>query len=364
LELARQFGFATGSGEALRSARGPDDGQPDKRLYEELLEAHDRGAILVAAVFDAFFRIYRNRIADLLRAVTGGSGILPQGELQSDLVKLATREAASASQEVLTMCLRAFEYLPPIDVTFGDYLRAVVTADFELNPRDEFQRRASFIDAFGARGIYAPAVSSLAEEALRLDRPKELEEASLPPDFVTEVLASEFDVVEEGQRKRRRGPASTQLHQFANLHARSLQLDPSLAIQVAGFHPSFHLDENGQLLVELVAQWVQTPEVGDPKRIEIGGVVLRGGTTAIFSSDGLVRYIASKPLPGPHLGYTTHREVAEAREQSFRSYAAALDARDPLQVWGDAQYHAHRMTHRANFAAAHRGRRSWRKSNG
>jgi hypothetical protein len=360
LELARQFGFATGSGKALRSARGSEEGEPDKRLYQDELEPHDRGAILVAAVFDSFFRIYRNRIGDLVRAVTGGTGILPAGDLQADLVTLATREAANASQEVLTMCLRAFEYLPPVDVTFGDYLRAVVTADFELNPRDEFERRASFIDSFGARGIYAPGVSSLAEEALRLDRPKELELASLPSDFVTGVLSSEFDVVEQGQRRRREAPAFTHLHQFGVNNALALQLDPSLEIQVAGYHPSFHVDENGQLLVELVAQWLQTPKPGDPRRVEIGGTVLRGGTTAIFSSEGVIRYIAAKPLPGPHLGYTTHREVAEGREQSFRSYAAALDAQDPLHAWADTDYDAYRMARRANFAAAHRARRSWR----
>jgi hypothetical protein len=27
------------------------------------------------------------------------------------------------------MSIRAFDYLPPFDITFGDYLRALVTAD-------------------------------------------------------------------------------------------------------------------------------------------------------------------------------------------------------------------------------------------
>jgi hypothetical protein len=40
LELARQFGYATGSGRALRSARGDEGGEPDKHLYEEALENH------------------------------------------------------------------------------------------------------------------------------------------------------------------------------------------------------------------------------------------------------------------------------------------------------------------------------------
>ncbi|GIH02475.1 hypothetical protein Rhe02_05420 [Rhizocola hellebori] len=364
LELARQFGYATGSGKALRSATGLDQATPDPRLYTEVLEPHDRGSILVASVFDAFFRIYRNRTAGLVLAVTGGSGILPEGELQADLVTLATREAANAAQDVLTMCLRAFEYLPPVDVTFGDYLRAIVTADFELNPRDEFERRVSFIDAFRVRGIYAPAVSSLAEEALRLERPRELENASIPADVVTEVLASQFDVVEGGERKRRPSSGYLQLHDFAMANAAALQLDPTLPdnLSLQGFHPSFHLDENGQLLVELVAQWVQTPPEGDPRRLEIGGVVLRAGTTVVFAADGSVRYVAARPLPGPHLTYETHRAVAAQRVEEFQRYAGELDERDALQPWSDENYYATRMSRRAKITAAHLARPSRRSS--
>ena len=34
------------------------------------------------------------------------------------------------------MCIRAFQYLPPVDVTFGDFLRSAVTADRDLFPAD------------------------------------------------------------------------------------------------------------------------------------------------------------------------------------------------------------------------------------
>jgi hypothetical protein len=370
LELARQFGYATGSGQALRTALGLGaDKKPDPRLYAEVLEAHDRGSILVAAVFDGFFRIYRNRIEDLLRAATGGSGVLPAGDLQADLVTLTTREAATAAQDVLTMCLRAFEYLPPVDVTFGDYLRAIVTADFELNPRDEFQRRASFIDAFRARGIYAPAVTSLAEEALRLARPSELEQATIHPDLVTGVLASQFEVYKEGERHPRVEKATRnawigQLTEFGYHHANALQLDPDLPIRVVGIHPSFHVDENGQLVVELVAQWTQTPPPGHEQRVEIGGTVLRAGTTAVFSVDGRVRYIATRPLPGKHLSNDTQTELADRRVAGFHAYADALDACDPLPLWSGPQYVHRRMAERASFAAAHRGLSTWRRSHG
>ena len=259
LELASQFGYSTGSGQALRSAIESDGARPDPSLYAETLEPHDRGSILVAAVFDAFFRIYRKRIEPVVRIATGGTGILPEGELQADLATAAAEEASGAAQDVLTMCLRAFEYLAPVDVTFGDYLRAIVTADFELNPRDRFERRAAFIDAFRVRGIFAPGVSSLAEEALRLGRPTELDGVALPPEIVARSLASQFDYLENGARTQRPMIEPPLLAEFAKANAAALQLDPAVKIALKGFHPSFHVDENGQLLVELIAQWAQTP---------------------------------------------------------------------------------------------------------
>ena len=72
-ELAQQFGQASGMRGALRSAIGevdPDTGQwrplqPDPSAYQRETEPHARGALLVAAVFDAFLSIYETRIGDL-----------------------------------------------------------------------------------------------------------------------------------------------------------------------------------------------------------------------------------------------------------------------------------------------------------
>jgi hypothetical protein len=126
-ELAAQFGRATGTGRALRTAI--EGGPPDPRLYETVTEPHDRGSILVAAVFDTFFATYQGRIKDLVRIATGGTGRLPEGDLHPDLVNRIAGEASKTAKNILTMCIRAFEYLPPVDITFGDYLRALVTAD-------------------------------------------------------------------------------------------------------------------------------------------------------------------------------------------------------------------------------------------
>ena len=80
-----------------------------------------------------------------------------------------TTECVRTAQSVLTMCIRAFDYLPPADVTFGAFLRALVTADWELNPLDEFGLRAAIIEACRRRGIFAIDAGSLSVSALLLD---------------------------------------------------------------------------------------------------------------------------------------------------------------------------------------------------
>jgi hypothetical protein len=174
-ELAQQFGEASGLRGALRSAIGEVDpltGEwrpltPDPGAYQRETEPHRRGALLVAAVFDAFLSIYERRTADLLRLATAGTGVLPSGAIHPDLVGRLTDEAAKAAQQVLTICIRALDYCPPVDLTFGDYLRALITADFDLVPDDPHGYRVAFVEAFRRRGIYPRDLRSLSVDALR-----------------------------------------------------------------------------------------------------------------------------------------------------------------------------------------------------
>jgi hypothetical protein len=107
--LAQQVGYASGTGKALRSAIGQADPQSIRRQFEP----HNRGAILVSAVFDGYFKTYENRIADLLRIATGGTGIVPQGRIHPDLTNRLATEAAYVADRVLRMCFRAFDYPRP-----------------------------------------------------------------------------------------------------------------------------------------------------------------------------------------------------------------------------------------------------------
>ncbi len=173
-QLAQQFGTSVGGYGALRDALGKIDPKtqiwipnvPNGDEYQKIKEPHGRGAILVSAVFEAFTTIYKNRITDLLRIASGGSGILPQGELHPDLVNRLALEAAKTASHILTMCIRALDYCPPIDITFGDYLRAIITADYDIISDDNKDYRLAFIDAFRKRGIYPEGIKTLSIESL------------------------------------------------------------------------------------------------------------------------------------------------------------------------------------------------------
>lgn len=172
-QLAQQFGRATGRGGALRDALGKvdEDGQwrsrqPDAHALETTLEPHARGAILVAAVFRAFLLIYRARTADLFRIATQGTGVLPEGDIHPDLSKRLAAEAAKCAGRVLQMCIRAVDYCPPVDITFGDFLRGIITADIDVAPEDEAGYRIVFIQSFREWGIHPRGVTSMGIDSL------------------------------------------------------------------------------------------------------------------------------------------------------------------------------------------------------
>lgn len=179
-QLAGQFGRSTGSRGALRDAIGKTDPatkkwkkhEVDPTEYKTFTEPHRLGSILVAAIFDAFLSIYARRIADLLRLYTGGSGILEPGAIHPDLVRRLSREAAKSADHVLSMCVRALDYCPPVDLSFGEYLRAIITADVDLVPEDDFNYRVAFVEAFRKRGIYPRDLRTLSVENLVWRRPK------------------------------------------------------------------------------------------------------------------------------------------------------------------------------------------------
>ena len=188
--LAGQFGEAIRAGHSLRSgidARTKDEGDqlisPDATLYATVREPHERGAILVGAVFDTFLSIFERRTADLLRIATGQS--TPTGdEMGSDLVRRLAAEASKSAEHVLRMCVRGLDYMPVTGWSFGEYLRAVLTADADLVPEDRRCYRVIMADAFRRRGIYQQGWLSMAPDSLYWEPPEETIEAEVFADLL------------------------------------------------------------------------------------------------------------------------------------------------------------------------------------
>jgi subtilisin family serine protease len=183
-QLAQQFGNATGMHGALRRFVGEDEKSPT-RLTENMTEPHVRGAILVSAIFAAFLTIYKSRCADLIRLATNGSGVLPAGDISVDLANRLASEASKTAEHVLNMCIRALDYCPPVNLEFGDFLRAIITADRDLVRDDDRGYRVAFIDAFRARGIFPYDLRRLAEDSL-LWEPPPMEQSLL--DLFEEII--------------------------------------------------------------------------------------------------------------------------------------------------------------------------------
>lgn len=199
IKLAVEFGQSTGEHKSLRMAigefvNGKWKVKPSALSdYDTNIECHDRGALLVAAVFDAFNAIYKRRTADLLRIASGGSGEMPDGDLHPDLVNRLAIEATQTASRVLNMCVRALDYCPPVDLHYGDYLRALITADKELVNNDEYHCRIAFINAFRKRGIFPAGIPNMSVDTVcyaldeRLTGVELLDDSNVLRNFKNEV---------------------------------------------------------------------------------------------------------------------------------------------------------------------------------
>lgn len=220
-QLAQQFGKASGRGSALRDALGginPTTGtwephKPDVRALDRTFQPHDRGAILVAAVFGAFLKVYRSRTMDLYRIASEGTGVLRDGDLPTDLASRLAEEAARCAQYVLQMCIRAIDYCPPVGITFGDYLRAIVTADYDLNVDDFAGYRLAFVESFRQWGIHPEGMRSMSVESLLWPDRQAAEEATgakADPDDLRSLFVEEQQAFPEEMAGKRRSSSISQ----------------------------------------------------------------------------------------------------------------------------------------------------------
>jgi len=295
-DLARQFGHTTRKdGKALRSAITLDaEGRVKPSVYAPDLEVHDMGSVLVSAVFSAFLVVYERKTERYLRLATAGTGILPEGELPADLQAVLADEASQLASQFLTVCIRAIDYCPPVDLSLGEFLRAVLTADYDLVPDDPWGYREAWIDAFGAHGIYPPHVRSLAEDELRWKRPAR----EIRPVDKLSFAELKFDgdpgrPSSAGELRRQACALGMMVRDNLDQFGLAAQGDEALKGDtvelpiVQSIRSSRRVGPDGQVVFDLVAEVTQ-------RRNASRGFPMYGGATVILGPTGDVRYVIAK----------------------------------------------------------------------
>jgi hypothetical protein len=338
IELAQQFGETTGRNRALRSALGT---KPNADDIQKFTEPHRRGSILVAAVFDAYFAIYFQRTADLWRIFRAGGGSANPIDIPRALADRLCQEAAKLAGQFFTICTRALDYTVPVDITFGSYLRSVLTADLDVHPDDAAGLRDAIMQAFRLRGILPEGARSFGEEAVCWPRAE-------PKQFLP-VIGLDFgdpNGLVNFEPQYQQNKVGDLLRTYVRDNADRLGFRPraEAEIQVPSFHPVFRVNLDGSLRTDMVVQAVQTLEA------PFNGTMPKFGS---FPVRGGVSLIIRKPVAGEpgmkenkaEVRYVIARHATNERAEGQRRFAEHLglaDSRDPSRF-------------RLNFALVHGG---------
>jgi subtilisin family serine protease len=333
--LAVQFGRAIGGRGALRDAIGTLNKErvwtrhtPDPAEYHTTLAPHARGALLVAAVFDAFLAIYKTRTADLLRIYTEGTGVLPAGAIHPDLVHRLAGEATKTAGHVLNICIRALDYIPPVDITFGEYLRGLITADSDLVEDDPFGYRVAFVEAFRQRGIYPLDLDTLSVDTLRWQG---VDFAKPPRQYKTILdqlrryadrcfYLNDREALFVATRKAREALHEMLRKIFAATpdFAATLGLDPNLTFEIHELRRCIRIGPDGQHRPQIITALTQTRPLavdGSPQP-----QMFRGGSTLVVD------------LSKPTIEYKITKRIDSATRQQRTAAFLRDTLADPLRA--------------------------------
>jgi hypothetical protein len=298
LGLGRQIGEATNGSaggamrRALTSGERRDRPIDESRRYVEdkPQEEHERGSVLVAAIFEAFLDAYEARAKLLLRLARGG-GMDKTGVLPAPLTQLLAKEVRKLADQFLNICIRAIDYCPPVDIRFGEYLRAMLTADSDVVPDDGHGYRDKLIKSFRRRNIKIDHVLDLSQDSLRWGGPD-------PPPS-TPIMGLRFrDLDFEDDSLRHAG--EKELRRRAEVLGEFVTRDAG-ALRHYGLHPPggeygpiimqsirllYRVDAGGFGRNDLIAEITQTRTKDRSEFV--------GGATLIIGADGRLRYTVYK----------------------------------------------------------------------
>ncbi len=296
LRLAEEFG------EALTDTRGVALREsvrlkPNRRWRRDRsFEApHRRGEILVAAILQTLLDIWVRRLDDMTRGRETVSR------------RFVAEEGAKAAEHLLTMAIRAIDYLPPTDFEFEDFVTALVTADVEAAPHDEHGYRDSLVDAFKGFDIVSDG-SAMTVLAASGEQP-------LYAKLNFGAMRSQPD----------------EIYRFVWANADLLKVASEHYLDVGEVRPSLRVGPDGLVVNEIVATYQQrvAGPIEDMVRLRDGSgrtglrrygladgtqVALRGGGVLIFDQFGKLKYHHAKPLldwerQNSRLAYLVRRRI-------------------------------------------------------
>jgi hypothetical protein len=270
LVLGSEFGDAMGMAGGLRSALGQ---KPDPKALQNITEPHERGGILVAAIFDAFFSTYVARSVDLFNIYRAGGGRLDGRDLPAPLADRLFAEVDAIAARVFNICIRALDYCPACTLGLGDFLRALITADYEYVPSDEWGVRDALMQAFRRRGIKPSGATFYSEDALRWPVVDSTRFKTPGPQFIG-LPEPDASNTEHNQRL---------LVTFVTENTAALGLRPGVSFEVHPLEVARVAARDSDLRVSLFARVVQT-------RTTRGGARHQSGVSLVFDRTGRLRY--------------------------------------------------------------------------
>lgn len=279
--LAEEFGRAIGDMRA-NALRRSIRIKPSIHLLDhpDYAEAHTRGEVLVAAVLHTVLHIWIGRIAEL---GTFGGGYYNLSEVAA--------EGAKVASHVLTMCIRALDYCPPLDLEFADFLAALLTVDAEVAPDDRrYHYRDTVVRVFASFGITPP-----------------LERTNGHGCWKTFAEQSSLQYQRSNFESMLRDPE--EVFRFIWENRAVLRVDDRSYTEVMSVRPSVRMGPEGLLLRETICEYISRANIFGselkavcdvdprPKGIETTTrLTVYGAGTLVFDQYGQLKYNISRNL--------------------------------------------------------------------
>lgn len=310
LMIAPQLGKASGLPDGLRTFKSAlkqieEDPSGEKDLdvvtMDELTPAerrspHKLGQVLAEAIFDSFHVILDRKLDPFIRLATNGTGTLPEGNLSADLLSSMVHVTKRTAAQFMGICIRAIDYCPPVSIEFGDYLRALITADRALVKEDPHGYREAIIKACALRGIYPRHVATHSETALNWDPPpqplriEELGLSQLQFNGDPAVPVNEAEVRRQGALLGRQITSRPELRKAFGLVSYTGPSGEYGIPEIVSIRNSRRVGPDSQVGFDIVIEVVQA------RHTTIAGrrVRIHGGATVVLDPLGNVRFVVRK----------------------------------------------------------------------